>query len=414
MNATKNMSGKAWVVCLVGIFGGISLALVQNKVSPIITVLMSVFDINMSTAGLLSTIFTFVGIIMALPAAMILKRFGPKKSGVAALLFAVVGSIIGITTDNIAVLIVSRVIEGTGIGIIAVLAPSLISMWFPPEKRGFPMGIWGSWMMISQTVLFFSAAPISEAFGWQGMWGLGLGACIIAAILFLLFVESPKTEVSHANVESKEVSIIEGLKSRGSFTLAIAAACFTFCSFTFVSWISAYWGVATSWSIEEIGRWVAILYLIEMVYAWIIGGILNRVKNRKLFGAAGFVFYGLLGLAAFMITGEPIIVVFVFVFPVFDALIPCVCWTIAPETATKPMYAGIALGILNIGLNLGTLLSAPVSGALVESYGWIAAGLCFLVAAIIGAVAMAATKLSSAAPEPSPEFSPELSPEIAA
>ncbi len=94
---------------------------------------------------------------MALPAAMIIKRFGPK-AGVAALAFAIVGSLIGLATDNVGVLIVSRVVEGTGIGIIAVLAPTLISMWFPPEKRGLPMGLWGSWMMVSQTILFFCAA----------------------------------------------------------------------------------------------------------------------------------------------------------------------------------------------------------------------------------------------------------------
>ncbi len=398
MSVTRTTSAKGWAVCLVAIFGGISLALVQNKVSPIITVLMDVFGISMGTAGLLSTIFTFVGIIMALPAAMIIKRFGPKKAGVAALAFAIVGSLIGLATDNVGVLIVSRVVEGTGIGIIAVLAPTLISMWFPPEKRGLPMGLWGSWMMVSQTILFFCAAPLSGAFGWQGMWMLGLVACVLTAVLFLVFVESPAPGESFADVESSEVSIREGLKSRASFTLAIAAACFTFCSFTFVSWVSAYWGVATSWSLEEIGRWVAILYLVEMVYAWIIGGILNRVKNRKRLGVVSFFAYGLIGLAAFLITGEPLVVAFVFVFPIFDALIPCICWTIGPETASKPMYAGIALGVLNIGLNTGTLLSAPVSGALVESFGWVAAGACFLIVALVGAAAMAATKLSSAAP----------------
>ncbi|MDR2108675.1 MAG: MFS transporter, partial [Coriobacteriales bacterium] len=278
MVQAKKTSTKAWLVCLIAIFGGIALALVQNKISPIITVLMEVFNINMSTAGILSTIFTFIGLIMALPAAMILKRFGPKRSGLAALLFAVLGSVVGLLTENIAVLIASRVIEGTGIGIIAVLAPTLISMWFPPEKRGLPMGIWGSWMMVSQAVLFFLGAPITHALGWQGMWMLGLVACIIAAVLFLLFVKSPPVGQSNADVESSDVKILEGIKSFSSFTLALAAACFTFCSFTFVSWVSAYWGTVTTWSVEEIGRWVAILYLVEMVYAWIIGGILNKVK----------------------------------------------------------------------------------------------------------------------------------------
>jgi predicted MFS family arabinose efflux permease len=236
------------------------------------------------------------------------------------------------------------------------------------------------------------------------MWMLGLVACVIAAVLFLLFVKSPPVGQSHADVESSDVKILEGIKSLSSFTLALAAACFTFCSFTFVSWVSAYWDTVTTWSVEEIGRWVAILYLVEMVYAWIIGGILNKVKNRKRTGVIGFTIYGFLGLAAFIITNQPLILAFIFIFPIFDALVPCICWTIGPETATKPIYAGIALGILNIGLNLGTLLSAPVSGAFVEAFGWSAAGGAMLGAAVIGVVALAITKLNTNKPEQQPEL----------
>lgn len=365
--------------------------------------IMEAFNISMATAGFLSTVFTLVGIIIALPAAMILKKFGPKKAGVAALLFAVVGSTIGYFSDSIGVLIASRVIEGTGIGIIAVLAPALIAMWFPPEKRGLPMGIWGSWMMVSQTVLFFSSSAIVENFSWRGMWLLGLVCCVIAAVLFIIFVESPPTVTSNADVENEKVSIIEGVKSRGSITLALAAMCFTFCTFTFVSWIAQYWGVVTDWSPVEISRWIAILFLVEIVYAWIVGAVLNKVKNRKRFGAIGFIIYGFLGLAAYTITAQPLILVFVFLYPVFDAVVSCTLWTIGPQTATKPIYAGIALGLLNIGLNVGTLLSAPVSGALVENFGWTAAGIAFLVVALVGCVFMFMTKVNSGKDEPEVE-----------
>lgn len=388
------MNKKAWVVSLTTIFGGIALALVQNKVSPVITLLMDAFSISMNTAGLLSTIFCVMGMIIALPAAIILKKLGPKKSGLISMIFAIVGSLLGILTDNITVLIISRIIEGFGVGIIAVLAPALISMWFPVEKRGFPMGIWGAWMMVSQTVLFLISSPITNQFGWRGMWGVGLVACFIAAVLFLLFVESPSKEHNHAGSEEDDVKIKEGVKSSSSWMLAISAACFTFCSFTFVSWISPYWSETSGWSIDTTQMWISLLYFVEILYAVIIGFLLNKVKNRKLLGAVGFIAYGALGLLSFYIGSIPLIIAMVFIFPIFDALIPCIAWTIGPQTAKSPIYTGVALGILNIGLNLGTLLSAPISGWMVESYGWSSAGILFAVVAIIGAFFMHRVKMN--------------------
>jgi predicted MFS family arabinose efflux permease len=396
MSGTQTKVGsKAWGICLVAVFGGISLALVQNKISPVITVLIDTFDISMATAGLLSTIFTVMGMVMALPAAIILKKMGPKMAGVLALGCAIVGSVIGALSDNVTVLIISRVIEGSGVGIIAVLAPAVISMWFPPEKRGFPMGIWGSWMMISQTVLFLASTPIIESIGWQGMWYLGLASCVIAVVLFLIVVQSPPPELNNAPVQDTKISMLEGLKSAPSWLLALAAGCFTFCSFTFVSWVSPYWTEVTGWPIETIRNWVSLLYFVEIIYAVIVGFILNKVRKRKELGAIGFIIYGLVGMFSFLVTQSPLVVALVFVFPIFDALIPCICWVVGPETAKNPAYIGISLGILNIGLNLGTLLSAPISGWLVELNGWSAAGWCFLAAAILGCVFMALVIVAS-------------------
>jgi predicted MFS family arabinose efflux permease len=394
-NQQLKVGSKAWVISLVTVFGGISLALVQNKVSPVITVLIDTFQISMATAGLLSSIFTVMGMVMALPAAIILKKMGPKMAGVLALGCAIVGSVVGLLSDNVALLIVSRVIEGSGVGIIAVLAPAVISMWFPPEKRGLPMGIWGSWMMISQTVLFFASTPIVAAIGWQGMWYLGLGSCVIAVVLFLLLVQSPPAQLNNAPVENTDISLFEGLKSAPSWLLAISAACFTFCSFTFVSWVTPYWTEVTGWPIESTRNWVSLLYFVEIIYAVIVGFILNKVRKRKELGIVGFAIYGVVGLFAFLVTQSPLVVALVFVFPIFDALIPCICWVVGPETAKNPVYIGISLGILNIGLNLGTLLSAPISGWLVEQNGWPAAGWCFLAAAILGGIFMLLVRVAT-------------------
>lgn len=134
----------AWVVTIAIFLTGVSLAYAQNKVSPVIPVFMDVFSIDMTTAGWLSSVFSIVAMISALPAAWIIGRLGSRKCGLIAIICALIGSALGILSGSIEILmVVSRVIEGIGVGIISVIAPALVSMWFPAQKRGAPMGLWG-------------------------------------------------------------------------------------------------------------------------------------------------------------------------------------------------------------------------------------------------------------------------------
>lgn len=399
MSTQRTTSAKGWAACLAAIFGGMSLALLQNKLTPVMNVIMDAFHIDMTMAGLLSTIFTVMGVVMALPAAGMLKKFGPKTSGLIAFACAFAGSVLGILTENVSIMLVSRVTEGTGIGIIAVLAPSVISMWFPPEKRGLPMGIWGSWMMVSQTALFFTGTAITDAWGWRGMWILGIAVCVIAAALFAAFVSSPSPEENYADVESDDVTVVAGIKSGPQWILAIAALCYTFCCFTFANWISTYWTEVTPWGASGVGNWVAIFFLVEMIYTWIVGAVLDRFRSKKLVGVVSMVIYGALGVVAFTATSTPAIYVFTFTYTIFEALAVTAIWSIAPDFAKDPRYAGVALGVLNIGLNLGTLLSAPASGAIQQQFGWTGVAVCFCATAVFGAVALAVAKAPGAQSE---------------
>ena len=38
-------------------------------------------------------------------------------------------------------MLASRFIEGAGIGLITIVAPAAIAIWFPAEMRGTPLGI---------------------------------------------------------------------------------------------------------------------------------------------------------------------------------------------------------------------------------------------------------------------------------
>ena len=378
---------QAWTVAGATILAGIALALVQNKVAPAMGVLQKAFDIDMATAGWLSSAFSLVGIVIAIPSAIILNRIGPKRGGAIALLCAIGGSVLGVLTNSTVVLMISRIIEGMGVGLISVIGPSLIAMWFPEARRGLPMSIWGAYQMGAQAVMFFLGGVLTTGFGWQGMWWFGLAACVVALVFYVLCVKSPRPEDSFADVESKNVSIIEGMRSGSAWLASLATMLFCVACFGFVNWIATYWSEAFTIGIDQANSWVGWFSISAVVAAVIVGTILNRIKRRKLFGLVALLAYGAVILFGIGALRPEWMALFVIVYGFVDAGFPSVLWTITPQTVAKPELAGVAIGVVSVGFNVGILLGPPLIGAIVEAFGWLA-GACVMCAACVLAMAI--------------------------
>ena len=388
----------AWVVVIIAFLGGLALANVQNKVPPVIQAITIYFDISLTEAGWLTSIFTIMGMVTAIPASWLLHKLGPKMIGVLSLACAAIGSLIGVFSDNIALLMISRVVEGIGVGIIAVVGPAVISMWFPPEKRGLPMGLWGSWMMASQTILFLIGGGLATTLGWQGVWWFTLGFSVLILILYMWKVDAPaQGQPNYAEAENEEsFSFKEGFKSGSAWILSLVGVIFTFCCFGFATYIAVYWGdtffLTSTGDIElaqyEGNLWVSLMYAIEIPIVIFIGWLLNHIKlnKRKFIGAIGFFLYAVILFFCFRMDAIGLLIPFIIIYPFLEGSIPTVYWTICPSTAKRPEYAGTVLGVLNVGLNIGTLLGPPVTGWMIENYGWQEATIPLAVAAIVGGI----------------------------
>lgn len=232
-----NLKRNAWIVVLIAFFAGISLALAQNKVVPSIVFLMEDLDISMATAGWLSSIFCLMGMITAIPAAFILNRFGAKVSGLIALGSTIIGSFIGVLTSSVAILFFSRIVEGFGVGLISVIGPALIAMWFPVAKRGLPMGIWGSWQMVAQAIIFFVGGHLTINYGWHGVWWFVISVCAVVALLYFWKIINPPAEHNHADMESGTITLKDLFKARSTWLISAAGFMFCFSCFGFATWI---------------------------------------------------------------------------------------------------------------------------------------------------------------------------------
>jgi predicted MFS family arabinose efflux permease len=365
---------------------GIALAFAQNKVAPIMPDVMEAFDISMSDAGWLSSIFSVVALIVALPAAWILGKFGARTCGIIALVCAVVGCFMGIFAGRLEILMVSRVIEGIGVGIISVIAPALISMWFPAQKRGLPMGVWGAWQMVAQSLVFFVGARLTAVFGWIGLWYLGMALLLLSLVLFIWKIKSPPPDKSFADVENGSYSMLEGLKVPSVWFAGISTMCFTFACFGFANWIASYWMDTFGWSETVANDYVSLIYFIEIFLVVGVGFVLNYIKNRKLICEIAHLVYAGVLLICFRMDDPTLIIPFCILYALAEGSIPTAFWTLIAQTVPRPELAGIAIGVLGLLQNLGMLLGPPVAGWSIEQFGWNLGSLPMVIAACFGLI----------------------------
>ena len=100
------------------------------------------------------------------------------------------------------------------------------------------------------------------------------------------------------------------------------------------------------------------MYAIEIPVVIFIGWLLNHIKlkNRRYVGVLGFLLYTFILFFCFRMEEPGLLLPFILIYPFLEGAIPTVYWTLCPSTAKSPEYSGTAIGILNVGLNIGTLL----------------------------------------------------------
>lgn len=375
---------RAWSVTLSAIFAGIVIAIIQNKVIPCLAVLQDAFSASSSTAGWLSSIFCVMSIAMAFPAAAITNRLGIKMTCFCSMVCSILGSLIGIFASSITMLMISRVIEGIGAGLISIAVPSIIPLWFPPEKRGLPTGIWSSWQFVAQALCFFFGVSVTNAFGWQGIWWCGLALAVIAAVLCLLVVRTPEPGQGYAADEAaSSLSILQGLRSRSVWMASLAMFCFCFACFGFVTWAAECWATTLGLTIDLANRYVSIFAVISLPVVILVGMLMDRVDHRR-FGILACFGYIFAVAASFLLPSASWVLPFVVIYPFFEGSVSTCLWTIIPQTVREAKNVPVAVALFTLTSNVGMLIGPPIVGAVVESFGWKAGALPVALIMVLG------------------------------
>lgn len=375
---------KAWAVLWVTYLASVVIVINQFKVPPVMNILLNELGIDMIVGGWLMSVFAVAGIILSLPAALVLDRLGARLSGILALVFTGLGSVLGALAPNATILLMGRVVEGIGLGLIAVVAPAVIAMWFPPEKRGLPMGIWASWVPLGSFIIFNCANPIVGLFSWRGVWWFGTLVSLIALVAYALVV--PKNpDVSSlgdgANPTAR-VSFSLGLKSPAIWFLALAFGGFGFANGAFVTWAPQYFNQVHQVLPDLANFYTSIPAMASILATVLAGWVLTHVRSKTRILILSAILTCVLYGYSLQLPTVGWIIPWMILMGFLPGFFPTTIFTLAPEAVPTPQLAGLAMAIVNLVFNTGFFLGPPLLGRIVTQYSW-EAGTIPLVGALI-------------------------------
>ena len=396
-NTAKTVSektpAKAWLILAVTYFLSFMAPMCQFKVPPLASWIIPTYGLDGVTFGYLMSALSIIGVILAFPAAFIVRRLGLKNVVILSGVCFVAGAAMSAANTSLAVLYISRLIEGIGIGLVGVAAPTCVSIWFPEKTRGFALGIWATWMPVG-TILMFNIAPtMATLWGFRSVFWMVAALSLVALILFALVFKLPEGETGTSDVQGTLKENISLIKNKEMWLLGVV---FFAMNFIIIGVTNSFYNTflvtvrglddVTAGSLTSLINVLGIVAIVSMgfVYAYLRD---DQKRYSIMLGFALTIVAACIGFSDG--TGSDASTWF---YIISMALVSgLIAGTVRPFTPVimggGAMGATMGMSILAFCQNLGAACGSPIFGWAYESLGWAHASYAILVPlAVIGLI----------------------------
>ncbi|HDG6460538.1 TPA: DHA2 family efflux MFS transporter permease subunit [Staphylococcus aureus] len=190
--------GKILAALLFGMFIAILNQTLLNVALPKIN---TEFNISASTGQWLMTGFMLVNGILIPITAYLFNKYSYRKLFLVALVLFTIGSLICAISMNFPIMMVGRVLQAIGAGVLMPLGSIVIITIYPPEKRGAAMGTMGIAMILAPAIGPTLSGYIVQNYHWNvmfyGMFIIGIIAILVGFVWFKLYqyTTNPKADI---------------------------------------------------------------------------------------------------------------------------------------------------------------------------------------------------------------------------
>ncbi|RFS21993.1 MFS transporter [Chitinophaga silvatica] len=147
---------------------------------------------TLSEIGWVITAYAIGNVIIVPMTSWLSQQFGRRNYFAASIIIFTAASFLCGQSTSMWELIIFRFIQGLGGGALLVTSQTIITESYPPEKRGIAQAIYGLGVIIGPTLGPPLGGFITDNYSWPYIFYINIPIGVIATLLTLQFVRSPK------------------------------------------------------------------------------------------------------------------------------------------------------------------------------------------------------------------------------
>ncbi|MBX5437678.1 MAG: DHA2 family efflux MFS transporter permease subunit [Alicyclobacillaceae bacterium] len=175
------------VVLVLGAFVTI---LNQTLLNVAIPHLMTAFNESANTIQWLSTAFMLTNGVLIPLSAYLIGTFTTRQLFIASMASFTLGALICSLAPTFTVLLIGRIVQALGAGVIMPLMMTVVLNLFPPQTRGKSMGVIGIAMIFAPAVGPTLSGWLVEDYSWRLLFWIVIPIAVIDIILAVLFLRN--------------------------------------------------------------------------------------------------------------------------------------------------------------------------------------------------------------------------------
>ncbi|WP_373264380.1 DHA2 family efflux MFS transporter permease subunit [Hungatella hathewayi] len=169
---------------------------IQTALNTALTPIMQQMNVSAGTAGWLASSYSLVMGVMVLATAYLIRRFPSRPLYLCFMGVFSLGLGLAATAASFPVLLLGRILQAIGCGLLMSLTQVVILSAYPEKERGSIMGIYGLAVCAAPVLAPTLAGVIIDLAGWQMIfWGALVLSLIVMAAGFLFMKNVTSNEV---------------------------------------------------------------------------------------------------------------------------------------------------------------------------------------------------------------------------
>ena len=157
-------------------------SLLQTALTTAIPIIMKDLGISAATAQWLTSAYSLVKGIMVPATAYLIRRFPTKQLFIAAMSIFTLGLLFAAVAKEFPLLMIGRILQAIGNGILLSLTQVVILTIFPAEKRGAKLGLYGLAIGAAPVISPTLAGIIMDLASWNTIFWI----CMILSVIVIL------------------------------------------------------------------------------------------------------------------------------------------------------------------------------------------------------------------------------------